>query len=97
MIQSIATKYKKHIAYSMLILFYLQTIILPMHAVAYNNIPVMNIYNGAVYKNTNDKPFVHKNKVVGKPTVVKNKVELHNNKLDREAYSFEIFEDSSET
>jgi hypothetical protein len=56
MIQSISNKYKKHIAYPMLVLFYLQTIILPLHAAAAAYVPVWNNYSsGSVKNHTNDK------------------------------------------
>ena len=57
MIQSIADKYKKHVAYPMLLLFYLQTIILPLHAATNYNVPLLNKYykSGSKNSTTNTK------------------------------------------
>jgi hypothetical protein len=50
MIQSFADKYKKHIAYTLFAVFYLQTILLPYSAVANNNGRAGSYYGGGNYR-----------------------------------------------
>jgi hypothetical protein len=50
MIQSFADKYRKHIAYPLFAVFYLQTILLPYSAVANNNGSADNYYGGGNYR-----------------------------------------------
>jgi hypothetical protein len=81
MIQSISNKYKKHIAYPMLILFYLQTIILPLHAAMNSNIPVPYYLSNGYTNTTNSNPIAElpfnneppKKDVTQKPIAKQNK------------------------
>jgi hypothetical protein len=80
MIQLFADKYNKHIAYSMLIIFYLQTVVMPLHAAIRVDMPswqnysyVSNSNNRKPIGNIDEKPFENKIglKNLGKPNAVK--------------------------
>jgi hypothetical protein len=66
MIQSFADKYRKHIAYPLFAVFYLQTILLPFSAAAHNNGSLRNDYgrgnNRANIKNAKPANIANKNK-----------------------------------
>jgi hypothetical protein len=72
MIQSISDKYKKHIAYPMLILFYLQTIILPLHAGISGPVKVYTNYGlGVGYRETKKQLSTTASNIINAPAVQK--------------------------